>query len=355
MDSQKTIENRQKRGRKIWTEEGDKSLIEIIKTKEKLSWNEIAEELSKEQGMIKSGKQCRERFRNYADPALEKCEWKSQEKLLFIILHRIYSHQWCNISKYLTQRSDIAIKNYFYSIVRKSLRCYKSGNVSQSLLKKPAKLYQIYNTLDLIRKEYLVEGNDGISPLHHKEKIILKLLTERKATREAVKLYQELLISKFSNFYSSGKLPVKVSINLKELNVQDSRIRELTSYEKIYNAAPLSQVLIVDVVVPAETMVAATSLSFVSSPAQTHQYTHTSPYSLPNSFNVSYPPTFKPYYCIPRTYLPTPQCMYINAPGVNQLFNSPYMQTQQLPQPSKVRLMEPERKMTNVSIIHSNL
>ena len=344
MDSAVTIESKKKRGRKIWTEEEDKSLIGTIRGKEKISWNEIAEELSKEHNTKKTGKQCRERFRNYADPSLEKCEWKSQEKLLFIILHKIYSHQWCNISKYLTQRSDIAIKNYFYSTVRKALKFYKSGSVPLSLLKKPAKVYQIYNTLDVIRREYLVEGSENTVSLLHKEKIILKLLAERKATEEAVKLYQELIISKVTNFYHSAQLPIKIAVDLKEIGVRGPKIKELISYEKIYNSVPLNQVLVIDAVVTASPMATAMRPNFSPNSLPLQQFTPLPANNYPNSFTYPYPHTFSPYYCIPRTYLPAPQCTYIQMPSTNPMFSTPYLQPQPMSPLSISSLMEPERK-----------
>ena len=306
-----------KKGKKIWTEEEDKALIRILKEKEELNWNEIAAELKKEGYNNKTGKQCRERYRNYADPVLDKSEWKPQEKLLFLVLHRIYDNQWCNISRYLTQRSDIAIKNYFYSVIRKTLKYYKTRSVPHSVILKPMKFYQIYNTLELLRNEYMaVLCETSIKePAKHKEKIILRLLKERKATKETLDAYAALLTQKFTDFHTPKSLPVKIQVNLPVLGISGVQAEELLARESLCNTAPLSQMVVIQIqasTVSPEPVKTAQSTSPASTEHQLLEnglfalpYMLPLPYHMPRPYYYVYPPSsFQP---VPTTQSPEPE------------------------------------------------
>ncbi len=247
MDISSSCKTESRKGKRKWTEEEDKALIRVIKSMQKLNWNEIAEELRKEGNWSKTGKQCRERFRNYADPALERCEWKPNEKLLFLVLHRIYDNQWCNISKYLIQRSDIAIKNYFYTTVRKALKYYRTKGIPQSVISKPAKFYQTYTTLELLRDDYIPSLAGTVTHSLHKEKIILRLLRERKVTKEEMTGYLTLISAKFTELHAKVGLPVRVVVNLPELGVTGSRAEELVKREFSCNKEPLSQLVLLKI------------------------------------------------------------------------------------------------------------
>jgi len=84
-------------------------------------WTFIAEKLS-ESFPIRSGKQCRESWHNYLDPAISTEPWSLEEENLVFQYTKIFGFHWSKISKELPGRTENAIKNYFYSTVRKNLR-----------------------------------------------------------------------------------------------------------------------------------------------------------------------------------------------------------------------------------------
>jgi len=240
---------RSKKGRGIWSDEENKTLIELVQSKKRLSWNEIAEELSHECGTAKSGKQCRERYRNYANPELEKSDWKPQEKVLFLVLHKVYGNQWSNIAKHLNSRSDVVVKNYFYSITRKAMKHYKTGRVNASLLKKSTKFYQVFTVLEHIRLEYVPALRDihSIPKYSHKEKIILNLLKERAVTDDSLKAFQSLMVEKFKKNHSSDDLPVKINVSLKDFKIPSNKVDEMIYHLNNARHPLLSQVVILSI------------------------------------------------------------------------------------------------------------
>ena len=233
------------KGRGIWSAEENRYLIKLANERQKMSWHDIALEINKQYAADKTGKQCRERFRNYADPTLKKTEWKVQEKLLFLILHKFYGNQWSNIAKLMHQRNDIVVKNYSYSVIRKALKQYKTGNIPTSLLKKPSKFYQVYMVLENIKEHYLpvVQDIQSLPKYSFKEKIILNLLKERGVTKNSITKYEEQLIKKIKETYKATELPKEIIVNLDEFNFSPSKAEELISSENLYNLAPLSELV----------------------------------------------------------------------------------------------------------------
>ena len=91
-----------------WEEEEDDMLSDIIRSMEcQNKWNDIAKELYKrsEARYFRKPKQCRERWRNYLDPQLQKGEWTVEDdrRLLELVLEN--GSRWSNISKILKTRT----------------------------------------------------------------------------------------------------------------------------------------------------------------------------------------------------------------------------------------------------------
>ena len=308
--------------RGIWSEEENNYLSELAKKKSVMSWNEIAKCLNEKYGNSKSGKQCRERYRNYGNPELETSEWRPQEKLLFMILHQLYGNQWTKIAKRLTLRSDVAIKNYYYCIIRKATKLLKFSTIPPSIIRKPEKFYLIFSTLKSIQRNYL--SNDKYpsegSKYNSKEKIILNILNERKVTEEVIVNYQNLMMENFRERYQSVTLPVDVNISLEYFNFSEKKAKELITNKGLYNLPPLNQLMIVNI---NETSKTNNPKPFtVQTPPkakenqQKNDFNHSS-YGAPiclsqNSPALSYAPETSQYPHL--QFLPSPPISYMN-PG----------------------------------------
>lgn len=70
------------------------------------------------------------------DPEINKNSWTETEKSFIFHLHKIYSNHWSKISKYLPGRSDNAVKNFFYSTLRKNLRRDKTKGKKNEQIQK---------------------------------------------------------------------------------------------------------------------------------------------------------------------------------------------------------------------------
>jgi hypothetical protein len=235
------------KGRTIWNEEESTFLVNLVKENKSLCWSKVANCLSEKFQCKKTGKQCRERYRNYDNPKLQKSEWRPQEKLLFIVMHQVFGNQWSNISRYLNCRGDVPIKNYYYYQVRKSIRHLKQNKVPVSVVKKGEKLYKFISILRRIQ-EYLPAINviDTLPKYSHKEKIILNLLRDRKVTEQEIDDYINLLLNQFIKLHHHA-LPIEISLSLTQTTISTKAAQELISKHDVYNVLPLRRAVVVRV------------------------------------------------------------------------------------------------------------
>ncbi|KAK9273840.1 hypothetical protein L1049_018652 [Liquidambar formosana] len=110
-----------------WSKEEDEVIIELVNKYGAKKWSTIAQHLP---GRI--GKQCRERWHNHLNPAINKEAWTQEEELALIRAHQIYGNKWAELTKFLPGRTDNAIKNHWNSSVKKKLESYlASGLLAQ--------------------------------------------------------------------------------------------------------------------------------------------------------------------------------------------------------------------------------
>jgi hypothetical protein len=78
------------------------------------SWAKLSELLP---GRI--GKQCRERWFNALNPAMNRGPWTREEDSRLLELHAEYGNRWTKINELMPTRSDNAIKNRWHSTLSK--------------------------------------------------------------------------------------------------------------------------------------------------------------------------------------------------------------------------------------------
>ena len=99
--------------KRAWTDEEDNRLRELTQIHGTSKWALIAESFQE-----RTGKQCRERWHNHLAPQIKKGDWEEDEDAIIVTLQRQHGNQWSLFSRYLSGRTDNAIKNRFHVIQR---------------------------------------------------------------------------------------------------------------------------------------------------------------------------------------------------------------------------------------------
>ncbi|CAM8952791.1 unnamed protein product [Rhodiola kirilowii] len=110
-----------------WSKEEDEVIVQLVGLYGAKKWSTIAQHLP---GRI--GKQCRERWHNHLNPAINREAWTQEEELTLIRAHQMYGNKWAELTKFLHGRTDNAIKNHWNSSVKKKMESYiASGLLTQ--------------------------------------------------------------------------------------------------------------------------------------------------------------------------------------------------------------------------------
>ena len=108
--------------RKLWSSEEDTALQDLIKEQSDTpQWDILASKMA-ELGFVKTAKQCKDRWVNNLAPCLDKSKWSVEESKQLFELYLQFGNKWKAISKHFKGRTDNAVKNQFFSVVRKALR-----------------------------------------------------------------------------------------------------------------------------------------------------------------------------------------------------------------------------------------
>lgn len=105
-----------------WTREEDEVVLKFVAEHGDKDWAKLALLLNG-----RTGKQCRERFKNHLDPAVHRSAWTQEEDQRLITLHAQFGNQWTLISSYFEGRTDNCIKNRWNSTLKKRLERIEKG------------------------------------------------------------------------------------------------------------------------------------------------------------------------------------------------------------------------------------
>ncbi|XP_008795071.2 transcription factor MYB3R-1-like isoform X1 [Phoenix dactylifera] len=145
-----------------WSKEEDEKIIQMVDTYGPKKWSTIAQALP---GRI--GKQCRERWHNHLNPAINKQAWTQEEEITLIHAHQIYGNKWAELTKFLPGRTDNAIKNHWNSSVKKKLDSY----MASGLLAQFQGLPHVENPAQCISSSVVNQQNNEYSGVKDKQEV----------------------------------------------------------------------------------------------------------------------------------------------------------------------------------------
>ncbi|OIT26367.1 PREDICTED: transcription factor MYB82-like [Nicotiana attenuata] len=109
----KEFKTRMKRG--FWKPEEDLILKNCVETHGEGNWATISEK----SGLMRSGKSCRLRWKNYLRPNIKRGMMSEDEKDLIIRLHKLLGNRWSLIAGRLPGRTDNEVKNFWNTHLNK--------------------------------------------------------------------------------------------------------------------------------------------------------------------------------------------------------------------------------------------
>ena len=108
-----------------WQEEEDQILMQWVEENGPYNWSRCAKKIKE-----RTGKQCRERWKNNLCSDIKKGRWTSEENLLILKLYDKFN-SWKKIIPLFPKRTENAIKNRFYIQLRKIALKNKKEAVSK--------------------------------------------------------------------------------------------------------------------------------------------------------------------------------------------------------------------------------
>ena len=109
-----TMNNGNKKKRKIFTYEEDQKLIQLVKENGTKNWELIS-------SMVKTRtpRQCRERWKFYLCPTVNRSPWTPEEDRILFLKYKEYGSKWSILCKFLKDRTLDNVRNRWNSVIRK--------------------------------------------------------------------------------------------------------------------------------------------------------------------------------------------------------------------------------------------
>ena len=110
----------------------DEKLRKLVETYGDKDWPSVAEHMPN-----RNVRQCRDRWVNYLSGRNTNRPWTTEEDDLLLELRGKYGSSWVTIAKHFEGRNDIAIKNRYNVLIRRSKRMLSEANMAAASVATP--------------------------------------------------------------------------------------------------------------------------------------------------------------------------------------------------------------------------
>ena len=205
-----------------WSEKEDQLLIKWVESHGPKNWARCAETIKG-----RNGKQCREHWNNSLNYSIKKGKWSLEEDLFIMVFYDKLEKSWKKMIPLFKSRTENAIKNRFFSQLRKITAKYIKRDKSEYNTKfKLDTLMKYYNegvteAKNDFFKEYPMKEEEFNSYINDVEDLV-----KNKKKNQAFIDLDDVRKKYFSNFNINN-------FNNKEIN--DDNINDLENKEEIKN------------------------------------------------------------------------------------------------------------------------
>ncbi|KAH0787167.1 Myb-like DNA-binding domain containing protein [Histomonas meleagridis] len=162
--------------RRVFSNDEDRLLIELLKTREYKTWYEIAKMMPG-----KSPRQCRDRWINYLSPSNRFDPWTIEEDSKIVQHVNNLGTKWGTISKLMDGRSENSVKNRWYSSLR--ARCLVASDGSLYLPEQGA-TQESHDEKELeIKENKTIEKEDKIEKIEEDHALQQEFPTDLENTK----------------------------------------------------------------------------------------------------------------------------------------------------------------------------
>ena len=132
----------------LWTQnvsskQEDQLLDSLILLYGHKNWKKISSELLDHLGIVRTSKQCRDRWINFLRKGLNNKDLTEIERTKLIKLFEYYGTSWNKISSFLPGHSENQLKNFINSTIRRNIRRYnKAKPLDEKILVNSIKLLE---------------------------------------------------------------------------------------------------------------------------------------------------------------------------------------------------------------------
>ena len=208
-----------------WTPEENYIIFDYVKKFGEKNWNKCAEFIKN-----RTGKQCREHWKNCLNPNIKKGDWTLEEDLFIMIFYKRCHGSWRELIHLFENRTENSIKNRFFSELRKI-----AANELNINKKKSSKM-DLNNLVKYLDKGIEVAKSNFMTKNKMSEedfKNYLKKIENKLNNKRKDKKKKKKIINNNDNYNLLGKKREK---NLNEKN-QEIKMEEKVIEKKIKEEA----------------------------------------------------------------------------------------------------------------------